>query len=333
MNAVLSLLESDTRATILVRSDRWIVGLNRAARELLPHLEPNTDLAVVPHHSAEIDAFLRRCAAIRGPIPGALPLAASSDETLHLDGGLLTPASEDAPAIVVLRVRSRAEGRREFAALTQKIEELNQELSMRRQLQSKLEEAVRNQEVLLQEVHHRVKNNLQVVSSMLSLALGAPDSKTALAQAVDRVRAIAAVHELLYAQPSYTHMDGAALLRAVAAGLSEMYRRPQIAIEVADAAIEIAAEDTTALALIVTELVTNAYKHAFADAGAGTIHIALTKDGTTARLLVGDDGVPFPATRQGTGLRIVAAFARKLGGTIEIVSEPKHICVTFPVER
>jgi two-component sensor histidine kinase len=333
MNAVLALLESDTRATILVRSDRLVIGLNRAARELFPHIGPNVDLAVDPHHTADIDAFLRRCAATRGPIPGALPLAAEGDGTWHLDGGLLAPASEETPALVVLRVRPRAEGRREFAALTQKIEELNRELHTRRRLQSRLEEAVRNQEVLLQEVHHRVKNNLQVVTSMLSLARGARDPHTALSQAVDRVRAIAAVHELLYAQPHFTHMDGAALLRAVTAGLSQMYGRHHIAIEVADSTIDIAAEHTTALALIVTELVTNAYKHAFYDAVAGTIRIALTKNGTTATLLVGDDGVPFPATRQGTGLRIVDAFVRKLGGTIEVVSKPKHVCVTFPVER
>jgi two-component sensor histidine kinase len=333
MKAVLSLLESDTRATILVRRDRLIIGFNRAARELFPGLAPNADLAVDPNDTAVIDSFLRRCAGTRGPIPGALPLTANSDGSWHVDGGLLAAASEDTPAIVVLRVRPRAEGRREFAALTQKIEELNRDLHTRRRLQSNLEESVRNQEVLLQEVHHRVKNNLQVVSSMLSLALGARDPRMALSQAVDRVRAIAAVHELLYAQPRFTHMDGAALLRAVTAGLSEMYGRHQIAIEVADTTIDIPAEHTTALALIVTELVTNAYKHAFDDAGAGIIRIALTKNGTTATLLVGDDGVPFPATRQGTGLRIVDAFVRKLGGTLEVVSNPKHICVAFPVER
>ena len=167
MNAVLSLIESDTRPTILVRGDRVVVGCNRAARTLLPHLTPGADLAPDSHQTIAIDAFIRRCAATRGPLPGAIAFGDRDAEPWHVEGGVVSPASAGTPAIVVLRLRPRADARREFMALTQKITELNRELHTRRRLQAQLEDALRNQEMLLQEVHHRVKNNLQVVASML----------------------------------------------------------------------------------------------------------------------------------------------------------------------
>jgi two-component sensor histidine kinase len=328
MRALLTLIESDPRPTLLVGAGRSVVASNRSARRVIPGLRGGVDLAsLCMGDAATLDAFLQRCAATRGPLPGALTFGEA--QTWHVDGGVVEPAAPGKPPLVVLRLRSGAEAHAGFAALTGKIAELHNELHARRRLQAQLEDALATQEILLQEVHHRVKNNMQVVTSMLSLALGSRDPRQALVQAVERVRAIATVHELLYSRPSFTQVDGETLLRAIAESLATMHRRPEVVIVVHETAVSAPAEQATPLALIVTELVSNAYKHAF-EGRPGKIRIALQVDKGTAVLSVADDGTPFRAERKGMGLRIVEAFVKKLEGTLEFVRDPKCVRITFP---
>lgn len=328
MKALLALIESDPRPTLLVGAGRSVVGSNRPARRVIPAIRAGVDLAsLCSGDAATLDAFLHRCAGTRGPLPGSLTFG--ERQTWYVDGGVVEPAAPGKQSIVVLRLRSGTDAHAGFAALTAKIAELHNELHARRRLQAQLEDALATQEILLQEVHHRVKNNMQVVMSMLSLALGSREPGQALAQAVERVRAIATVHELLYIRPTFAQIDGQTLLRAIAENLSLMHRRPEVALVVQDTAVSATAEQATALALIVAELVANAYKHAF-EGRTGTITIALQVDKGTAVLSVADDGAPFGARRNGLGMRIVEAFVKKLEGTLEVVREPKCVRITFP---
>jgi two-component sensor histidine kinase len=188
--------------------------------------------------------------------------------------------------------------------------------------------------VLLSEVHHRVKNNLQIITSMLSLGLRSDDPSAALEQAIARVQAIGVVQELLYAGQKFREIECGEMLRAITSSLATVHGRDDVSIDVECAAVRLDVDRATSVALIVTELVINAYKHAFPELGAGNIRIGLARSGGANTLTVADDGVPFPdaGDRSGTGLRIAQALARKLGGELEVnTGREKSVSVTFPI--
>jgi PAS domain S-box-containing protein len=197
-----------------------------------------------------------------------------------------------------------------------------------RALRASLEEKT----VLLKEVHHRVKNNLQIVASLMNLQADRTHNEDAIAtlhEMRDRVRSMALLHEALYRSPNLAQVDFPAYIHTVAAQLTRsLGQRTSAAIHVATEPITLDLDRAVSCGLIVNELVSNAYKHAFPDGRTGTIHVGLFKDGGDGlELRVSDDGIGLPpeahaARPDSLGLRLVAMLTDKLEGTLTASGPP-----------
>jgi two-component sensor histidine kinase len=181
--------------------------------------------------------------------------------------------------------------------------------------------------VLAQEIHHRVKNNLQTVASLLRLQARAEgvDPRKALGDSVNRILAIAAVHEEL-TEHREDIVDLAELIDRLRAMLVQgLVAGKHVAAELQP--VELAGQRATALALVFSELLSNALEH-----GGEHISITLARDGVDAVLTVADDGPGLSSSGDGTGMSIVRALVRdELGGTLALVDrEGLRAEVRFP---
>ena len=181
-----------------------------------------------------------------------------------------------------------------------------------------LNEANARNVALLHEVDHRVKNNLQLIASLLVLQSRREDDpavRAALATILGRVNAVAVVHRRLF-QDDPLSFDVAAFLRDLVEdrGGGQVVLR----IEAEDAAVPTAS--AAPLALAVNELLTNAVKHAFADGGAGSIQVTLERENGRLRIGIVDDGVGLPVNHvEGFGLGIVRLLCRQLKAEFEML--------------
>lgn len=179
--------------------------------------------------------------------------------------------------------------------------------------------------VLLREMHHRVKNNLQIISSLLNLqASRQPEEVRSLfIETNARIRSIALVHEQLNVGDDVTALDLYRYLTALTSGLLQTYGSDRAAITVRAPASAILIDVAIPCGLIVNELVSNALKHAFPPERTGTICVTVSEHSDSFTLEVCDDGIGLPVdidTRCAStmGLQLVRCLAQQLGGDIEL---------------
>jgi PAS domain S-box-containing protein len=186
--------------------------------------------------------------------------------------------------------------------------------------------ALAQRDLLLREVYHRVKNNLQIVDSMLLLQAGRladPLGKAALATLRSRVYALGLVHNQLMGSQDLETFDVAPFLRELTQHLMEGEGDRGIRLRVDAAPLNVGLDFGIPLGLLVTELVTNSMKHAFPDRP-GAIEVSLQEEGGEVVLQVADDGVGYdPATAAGgtLGGRIVVGLVRQLGASLSVSVE------------
>jgi len=203
-------------------------------------------------------------------------------------------------------------------------EELEKQVTSRtEELNSSLKEKI----LLLREVHHRVKNNLQIIISLVNLQmrqLENPHLKQVMAETQNRVKAMSIVHEKLYQSESLSHIDLAEYIRYLAIQLFSFYgidtRRVRLDIGIGRFMVDI--NTAIPVGLVINELVSNALKYAFPADREGTISINGRSDDGTLTLVVKDDGIGMPPDldwRNSTslGLRLVTSLVDQLDGTIE----------------
>jgi two-component sensor histidine kinase len=189
--------------------------------------------------------------------------------------------------------------------------------------------SLREKEVLLKEIHHRVKNNLQVISSLLSLQaryLPDPAARQIFRASQHRVQSIALVHEKLYQSADLSHVDFSDYTVALLDNLFETFDAgPRGISKVVDiGAIRLSVDIAIPCGLIVNELVTNALKHAFPGGREGTVRVILREGADGALdLTVGDDGVGLPEgvdprKTSSLGLDLVFTFADQLDAEVEV---------------
>lgn len=224
----------------------------------------------------------------------------------------------------------------EIAQLGQVVDGLIETVNFQQQ---DLEVALDQKTALLREVHHRVKNNLQIIISMLNLqarSVGDPQLEQALAEAAGRVNALAIVHRRLYESHDLDRVDLDWFLRDLVAELQRIARpeRQQIHIESRNSHGFVTAQLAVPIGLLVTEAVTNALKYAFVGRDRGNVHIEVSAlNETEAVLAVCDDGVGLAAGRRTTGLgiRLMEGFAQQLEGTLQLESNNgTSLRVVFP---
>jgi PAS domain S-box-containing protein len=217
------------------------------------------------------------------------------------------------------------------------------DITERRQAEEQLRASLREKEVLLKEVHHRVKNNLQVVSSMLSLqSMNAtdPTMMRMLQESQDRVRSMALIHEKLYKSGDLAHINFEEYARNLTAYLVRSYSgqgQPiDLRLDISD--IPFSIDLAIPCGLIINELVSNALKYAFPEGRAGTITVSIRQDSGSYRLIVGDDGVGMPAhvdyrNHSSLGLQLVNTLVGQLEGTITMSAEKgTAFTIQFPAE-
>ncbi len=219
------------------------------------------------------------------------------------------------------------------------------DVSARHAAQAQLEAALGEKTVLLNEVHHRVKNNLQVVSSLLSLqAMHAPaEVRSALGTSQGRLRAMGLIHQLLYESKDYRRVQLGDYLQRLANLLRELHgdARSDIVLTLTDSGVPAALDLHRAVpcGLIVTELVANAFKHAFPAGRAGRIDITLGWRDGGLTIVVADNGVGLPddfrlSGIRSLGYRLVPVLVEQLHGTLEIGPGPgTSITIALPPER
>jgi two-component sensor histidine kinase len=194
--------------------------------------------------------------------------------------------------------------------------------------QQSLRGMIEQRQSLLRELNHRVKNNLQMIISLISIkSRWLPDAsvKSILSDIVSRIRALSEIHSLLYGgEPDglVRHDFTVDLVRK----LSEFYRNEQCKIEFAAEPIALRPDHAVALGLITNELITNACKHAFPEEP-GTVKVELRASGERNILTVADNGVALPGDFDShldgpsVGLKMVQSMARQINGTIDLQSE------------
>jgi PAS domain S-box-containing protein len=203
------------------------------------------------------------------------------------------------------------------------------DITERKRAEEQIRASLREKEVLFKEVHHRVKNNLQLICSILALQasrLKDHAAASALAESQNRVRAMALVHETLYRSRDVASVRLAPHVESLCAHLYRSYGvdpdRVAIEVDVADVAPDL--DRSIRYGLIINELVSNAIKHAFPGGRAGRITVRLTtQPGGCATLTVADDGIGMPAAfdpdcADSLGLQLVADLTYQLGGTLTL---------------
>lgn len=221
------------------------------------------------------------------------------------------------------RVRDRT------AALLLANEKLVVEVNERKAAEEQVRESLQEKEVLLKEIHHRVKNNLQIISSLLNLqANRVSDQRTlqALGDSQARVRSMALIHEKLYQSQSLAEIDFGEYVRSLASDLFRSYRRNFTAVQLDVQTDEVSLELDLAVScgLILNELMTNALKYAFPDGKHGTISVELrATPARVVQLRVADDGMGIPAdldiTRtKSLGLQLVNNLVAQLDGKLDL---------------
>ena len=218
----------------------------------------------------------------------------------------------------------------EYASLANIIQLTTDRLGER---EAELRTATEQQNLLMQEIHHRVKNNLQIVASLLNLQasrIKVPAAQAEFQSARDRVRALATLHRHLYAHGELQTINLREFLTELCGQLFSAFGETpgaRISLNIQAPEIEMSSDQAVPLALIVTETVSNAVKFAFPGGRSGLINVDLRSEGGELELIVADDGVGMEAgrtddvgegRRDGIGLQLVRGFARQLGGSLNI---------------
>ncbi len=202
------------------------------------------------------------------------------------------------------------------------------DISQRKQNEEKLRASLKEKDVLLQEIHHRVKNNLQVVSSLLYLQsekFNDPELTACFLESQSRICSMALAHEQLYQTKNLSEVRLKTYVESLVAQLQQSFLLPDQAItcrlEVEEFVLNI--EKVIPCGLLITELLSNAYKHAFVDGRTGNITISMHRCGKQVVLAVADNGVGLPTgydwcQAKTLGMHLMTALTNQLNGTLEL---------------
>ncbi len=217
--------------------------------------------------------------------------------------------------------------------------------TMRHAAEEAAAQAVRIKDIMLQEVNHRVKNNLQLVTSLLSLQAErtiSPDVKESLLQACSRVGVVAGMHHRLYTSSGQESVDLSKYLKELAVEtMTALDGDKRITLHFAgEDKLPVLLDDAVSIALVVNELITNAMKYAFAGSGPGTVSIRIVRKDGGINIILSDDGKGLPhdfdpAASSGLGMLIVTALVGQVGGQLTIVRQDQGagFLITLPPER
>ncbi|TSA56476.1 MAG: PAS domain S-box protein [Planctomycetaceae bacterium] len=203
------------------------------------------------------------------------------------------------------------------------------DITERKRAEEQIRKSLKEKEVLLQEIHHRVKNNMQVISSLINLQAEYVKDKESLEmfkESRDRIFSMAFVHEKLYQSKDLTKIDFDDYIRSITKHLFRTYfldpNAVRLNVNCSDVVLDV--NKAVPCGLIINELISNAFKHAFPEGGEGEITVDFHPDGDNRlELAVSDNGVGFPedidiSDTETLGLRLISILVAQLKGTLEI---------------
>ncbi len=217
------------------------------------------------------------------------------------------------------------------------------DITERKQKERQIKASLKEKEVLLGEIHHRVKNNLAVISGLLFLQAektSHDSAKNLLKQSQSRINSMAIVHEMLYENHTFSNIDPGSYIRQLIGHISGnlSLEGKEIKTEVHTGDLQFDINMAIPCALIINELLTNAYKYAFRDRDSGHIEVSVTQEGDNYRIEVTDDGVGIPeemkeGSGEGLGLFLVRTLSKQLQGELRVENNGgSRFVITFPKE-
>lgn len=317
----------------LLTREGGVIGANRTARTMLGLSLVTGDLGgKLATPADEFRRYLHRCGQTTTPLPGALEFrTAEGERRFRVHCGRLGGQMGD--PLLLLRCDAPPSDR--FSVLADRVRQLDSELRQRVREKAVLREALEQNRNLMRELQHRVKNNIQMMISLLSMSAGssgAPDVRALVDGVKDRFRALATTQDLIYESQSSRAVPARELLGRLARALAESTNGGvEMQIEIAD--VSLPQDSAHCLALILNELVTNSIKHGL-NGGAAKIKISLERDGEQLRLSVQDNGPGYPppdAMRRSSGLTLIRGLCRQIGAALDLTNrDGARSVVTFP---
>lgn len=223
------------------------------------------------------------------------------------------------------------------------LEGFSRDVTAKREATEHLKEALAEKEVLLREIHHRVKNNMQVISSMLNLQrsqIKAPEDLALLQESQDRVRAMSLIHESLYRSGNLADIDLRSYIDSLANGLLVAYdkRGPGFNLEVQAEGVRLGVDQAIPCGLVLNELISNSLKHAYPGKSRGRLNIKVFQADGLVHLEIKDDGTGLPdgfavdPNGAGLGLSLVQGLVEnQLQGSFQLQGNGGvRALVTFP---
>jgi len=203
---------------------------------------------------------------------------------------------------------------------------------------AQLEAALEAQKTLVNEVDHRVKNNLQMVSSLIvmqSRTIPDPSIRESLRTMLERIEALSTVHRRLYQSDDVSRFDIADFVRDLVTDVVAAYGRQDLRLTFDLQPVDIKAERAAPVALMVNELVTNALKHAY-NGGGGVLRVRVASRGPLAEIEVSDDGAGMNGANGDAsfGMRLIRSLSRQLEAKVDwVASNPgTRVAITLPIE-
>ena len=345
-------------------SDKSVASLlditerKKAERELIfqnvlmkTQLEVSLDGILIVDENDKIISFNQRFADIWG-IPDSIMSLQSSEKALEYVLPKLTNPDEFAQRIHDLYENKQKKSYHEIALTDGKILErysapmfgsndeyygriwYYRDITERKRTEEALRRSLKEKDVLLSEIHHRVKNNMAVISSMLALQSEFGDQKKdsdeLLRNLQTRIMSMSWVHELVYESSNFDQIPSDKLLKRLADYLKSSYQveGKEISMQVHSEDIMLDMNNSVPLTLLVAELLTNALKHAFTDRRTGQINLSIKKHEEGFRLVVQDDGIGVPdpdklKSPESFGYTIIHGLAGQLRGELAFSSPPE----------
>lgn len=304
-------------------------------------LEANERLAALFGYAPEILAGMR----IEDLVPGHLRAAhrirraefarspttrvMSADRTLR---GQRADGSEF-PIEVALAPMTTPDGARVIAIV--------KDVSEARRAETLIRDALKEKELLLGEIHHRVKNNLQIVHSLLDMQAGLtqdPSAAGALRDSQNRIQSMALIHQTLYQSRDFAEVEFGQFLETLMGHLQGSYGRNDLRLDSRADSVRLPIDRAIPCGLIVNELVTNALKHAFPGQRRGTVTVELHRlPGNRVEVAVSDDGIGIPdsvdlSTLSSLGMQLVQVLTDQLKAELHVQRRgPTRVAVVFPL--
>ena len=325
-------VESAPNAMVMINADGVIEMVNAQTEGLFGYdrkeLLGKTIEIMVP------ERFRKRHPGLRGSFfttPVSRPMGAGRD--LY---GLRKDGSEF-PIEIGLNPIETDEGTMVLSAIV--------DISDRKHKEERIHAALKEKDVLLGEIHHRVKNNLQIVHSLLGLqSISISDDVVVgmLRESQNRIRSMALIHQTLYESKDFAKVDFRTFLESLVPTLISSYGvgSERIALEIQSIDVVLPINTAIPCGLIVNEIIANSLKHAFPDNRRGKVMIALASTGDgMVRLTVADDGIGIPESKNlddtaTLGLQLITMLVDQLGGTLSVHrKDPTEFEIHFPPDK